>query len=57
MSEQLEKPEITIYKGNQILCLPNGAFNFSFGVKKAICILENLEVIKKFVESNGRSIK
>lgn len=50
-------PELQEYKGNKIICLnPGSKFPFSFGLGKAKMILENLESIKKFVESNGESI-
>ncbi|MDZ4711547.1 MAG: hypothetical protein SGI89_04395 [bacterium] len=50
-------PEIQDFKGNQVLCLnPESKFTFSFGVAKAKLILENIEVIKKFVETDGKDI-
>jgi hypothetical protein len=50
-------PEITEYKGNKLICLNPGAkFTFSFGLGKAKMILENLDAIKTFVETNGESI-
>jgi hypothetical protein len=50
-------PEIQEFKGNKVLCLnPESKFPFSFGVGKAKLILENIEVIKKFVESDGKDI-
>ncbi len=49
-------PEISEYKGNKLICLNPGAkFTFSFGLGKAKMILENLDAIKTFVESNGES--
>lgn len=49
--------EIQDFKGNQVLCLnPESKFTFSFGLAKAKLILENLDVIKKFVESEGKEI-
>ncbi len=49
--------EIQDFKGNQVLCLnPESKFTFSFGLAKAKLILENLDVIKKFVESEGKDI-
>jgi len=49
-------PEISEYNGNKIIILNPGArFTFSFGLGKAKMILENLESIKKFVDSNGES--
>ena len=47
------------FKGNKTLILidekfaDSDKFPFSFGVKKAKLILENIEAIKKFVEENG----
>jgi len=50
-------PELTEYKGNKLICLnPGSKFTFSFGLSKAKMILENLDSIKKFVETNGESI-
>lgn len=50
-------PEITEYKGNKLICLnPGSKFIFSFGLSKAKMILENLDSIRKFVETNGESI-
>jgi hypothetical protein len=49
-------PTITEYKGNKLLCLNPGAkFTFSFGLSKAKLILENIDAIKTFVETNGES--
>jgi hypothetical protein len=49
-------PEISEYNGNKIIILNPGArFTFSFGLGKAKMILENLDSIKKFVETNGES--
>lgn len=49
-------PEITEYKGNKLICLNPGAkFTFSFGLGKAKLILENIEAIKKFVDTNGEN--
>ena len=50
--------EIQEYKGNKLLCLnPGDRFLFSFGLNKAKLILNNLDIIKKFVESEGKSIE
>jgi hypothetical protein len=50
-------PELQEYKGNKLICLNPGAkFPFSFGLTKAKMILENIEAIKKFVDSNGESV-
>ncbi len=49
--------EIQEFKGSKVLCLnPESKFTFSFGVAKAKLILENIEVIKKFVETNGEDL-
>jgi hypothetical protein len=49
-------PELQEYKGNKLICLnPGSKFTFSFGLGKAKLILENIEAIKKFVETNGES--
>jgi hypothetical protein len=49
--------EIQEYKGNKLLCLnPGERYLFSFGLNKAKMILENIDTIKKFVESEGKSI-
>jgi hypothetical protein len=49
-------PEISEYNGNKILVLnPGSRFTFSFGLTKAKLILEHLEAIKKFVDTNGES--
>ena len=50
-------PEIQEFKGNKVLCLnPESKFAFSFGLAKAKLILENLDVIKKFVETEGKDL-
>ena len=44
------------FKGNKILTLKRNEsdkYGFTFGVKKAQLILENIDVIKKFVEENS----
>jgi hypothetical protein len=49
-------PTISEYKGNKLICLnPGSKFTFSFGLSKAKMILENIESIKKFVDSNGET--
>jgi hypothetical protein len=49
--------EIQEFKGNKVLNLnPESKFAFSFGLTKAKLILENLEVIKKFVETEGKDL-
>jgi len=50
--------EIQEYKGNKLLCLnPGDRFLFSFGLNKAKLILSNIDIIKKFVETDGKSIE
>lgn len=50
-------PEIQEFKGNKVLCLnPESKFAFSFGLAKAKLILENLDVIRKFVETDGKDL-
>jgi hypothetical protein len=50
-------PELQEYKGNKLICLnPGSKYPFSFGLGKAKMILENLEAIKKFVDTNGESV-
>ncbi len=46
------------FKGNKILILTDGSeasekYPFSFGLKKAKLILDNIEDIKKFVEEGN----
>lgn len=49
--------EIQEFKGNKVLNLnPESKFTFSFGLAKAKLILENLDVIKKFVETEGKDL-
>ena len=49
--------EIQEYKGNKTLNLnPESKFSFSFGLAKAKLILENIDVIKKFVETEGMDL-
>jgi hypothetical protein len=49
--------EIQEYKGNKLLCLnPGERYLFSFGLNKAKMILDNIDTIKKFVESEGKTI-
>jgi hypothetical protein len=49
-------PIISEYKGNKLICLnPGSKFTFSFGLSKAKMILEHLDAIKTFVDSNGES--
>jgi len=49
--------EIQEFKGNKVLNLnPESKFTFSFGLAKAKLILENIDVIKKFVETEGKDL-
>jgi len=49
-------PEITEYKGNKLITLnPGSKYPFSFGLNKAKMIMENLDSIKIFIETNGES--
>lgn len=51
-------PELQEFKGNALICLnPGEKFPFSFGLGKAKMILANIEAIKKFVESEGKSVE
>ena len=50
-------PEIQEFKGNKVLCLnPADKFPFTFGLNKAKMILENIDVIKRFVETEGKDL-
>jgi len=52
----MPKPAIDFYQGQPTLCLnPEARYKFSFGVKKAQMILDNIEAIKAFVASDGNS--
>lgn len=54
MPDDKTVPEITEYKGNKLLTLnPKAKFTFSFGVQKAKMILEHIDSIRIFAESNG----
>ena len=49
--------EIQEFKGNKVLNLnPDSKFPFSFGLAKAKLVLENIDVIKKFVETEGKDL-
>lgn len=49
--------EIQEFKGNKVLNLnPESKFPFSFGLAKAKLILDNLDVIKKFVDTEGKDL-
>jgi len=52
--------ELSEYKGNALIVLKSSAdtkWPFQFGVAKARLILENIDAIKAFVDSNGASIE
>ena len=50
-------PIIQEFKGNNVICLnPESKYPFSFGVAKAKLVLENLDAIKKFVETDGKDL-
>lgn len=58
MSEQEILKEVSIgkYNNNPVISLPDGSkFGFTFGVKKAKVIMDNLEHIKKFIEDNDNT--
>lgn len=43
------------YNEKPILSLPNGTINgFTFGLRKAECILEHIDDIRKFVKKNRK---
>jgi hypothetical protein len=51
--------ELSEYKGNSLLVLKASAdtkYPFQFGVSKARLILQHIDDIKAFVDSNGGSI-
>ena len=49
--------EIQEFKGNKVLNLnPESKFTFSFGLAKAKLILENIDIIKKFVATEGKDL-
>jgi hypothetical protein len=49
----MSTPTVGTYKGNPVLTLnPESKFPFTFGLKKAEMILENLEAIEKFVRAS-----
>ena len=48
------KPTVTEYKGNRVLNInPEGRTNISFGLGKAMLIMENLPAIAAFLKSDG----
>lgn len=51
---EVKPPEVTEYKGNNMLSIhPDSKWPFSFGLKKAQMILDNLPYIQAFVKSGG----
>ncbi len=54
-----DAPQLQEFKGHPVIVLrPNSRWPFSIGLSKAAMILEdgNLDAIRKFVESKGKSI-
>ena len=48
------------YQGKKLIVLPigkDGDREFSFGLGKAKAIVENIEAVKKFVETEGEALK
>lgn len=57
-NDAIYKPEIREFKGHKILAIPTGGgYSVSFGLSKAKAILEHLDEISTFVETNGRSFE
>lgn len=55
MTQEERKVAIGEYKGNAMLIIgPDNRFPFQFGMAKAKLILENLDAIRKFVETDGK---
>ena len=50
---KVESPVIGTYKGHTVITLPKNGKPFTFGISKAKTILENIEDIRKFVESSN----
>lgn len=49
---------ISIYKENPVLNLnPNGRTNISFGLGKAMIVMENLPAICAFLKSDGKNLE
>ena len=56
-SQSLGEPEIQDFKGHPVLVFePNSRYPQSIGLKKLRLILENLEAVEAFVESEGQSL-
>jgi hypothetical protein len=52
----MSRPNVSEYKGNKVLSLnPDGRTNISFGLGKAMVIMENLPAIAAFLKSDGVS--
>lgn len=57
MSDEEQIPEISEYQGKPMLLLnPGSQYRFQFGLGKAKMILQHIDAIRRFVESNGTSI-
>ena len=57
MTEKIDYPQLTEYKGHPVITLPTASYNgFSFGIAKAEAILEWIDEITAFVNSEGRTI-
>jgi hypothetical protein len=55
MIEIEDEVEVSEYKGSPIITLPTGQERgFSFGLTKAKLIVEFIDNIKKFVETEGK---
>lgn len=53
----MSEVKITEYKGKPTLTLnPNDSYPFSFQMAKAKMIVENIDAIKAFVATNGKSL-
>lgn len=53
-----KKAIIGEYKGNALIVLnADSKFPFQFGMAKAKLILEHLDSIRKFVESDGKAVE
>ncbi len=55
--DDVEKPTLGSYENNILIVLdPSSKYPVSFGLSKAKAILANLDILNKFVESNGTQI-
>lgn len=56
MSDEFDGPIVSEYQGKPMLVLnPDSQYKFQFGLGKAKMILNNLDAIRRFVESDGKS--